>query len=170
MNKNSKNKGITLIALVITIIVLLLLAGVTIASVTGDNGILSKSEEARFKTIMADYSEQLELYKQSKEMESANFLEDTLNASENSLEYNTKNNTSENSIRDIINNIENKYIDKIEVIKGKLVYNTQESREIGWAKGLNIDVNPYDIENGELMSSKGKIYSCGVCGDSWWSL
>ena len=157
MNKNSKNKGITLIALVITIIVLLLLAGVTIASVTGDNGILSKSEEARFKTIMADYSEQLELYKQSKEMESANFLEDTLNASENSLEYNTKNNTSENSIRDIINNIENKYIDKIEVIKGKLVYNTQESREIGWAKGLNIDVNPYDIENGELMSSKGNL-------------
>ncbi len=151
------NKGITLIALAITIIVLLLLAGVTIASVTGENGILYKSEEARFKTIMSDYSEQLELYKQSKEMESANFLEDTLNASENSLEYNTKNNTSENSIRDIINNIKNKYINKIEVIKGKLVYNTQESREIEWAKGLNIDVNPYDIENGELMSSKGNL-------------
>ena len=34
-----KNKGITLIALVITIIVLLILAGVTIASLSGDNGI-----------------------------------------------------------------------------------------------------------------------------------
>ena len=34
------NKGITLIALVITIIVLLILAGVTIATLTGDNGIL----------------------------------------------------------------------------------------------------------------------------------
>ena len=157
MKKVFEHKGITLIALVITIIVLLLLAGVTIASVTGENGILYKSEEARFKTIMADYSEQLELYKQSKEMESTNFLEDTLNASKNSLEYNTKNNTSENSIRNIINNIENKYIDKIEVIKGKLVYNTQESREIEWAKGLNIDVNPYDIENGELMSSRGNL-------------
>ena len=32
-----KNKGITLIALVITIIVLLILAGVTIATLTGDN-------------------------------------------------------------------------------------------------------------------------------------
>ena len=33
-----KNKGITLLALVITIIVLLILAGVTIASITGNSG------------------------------------------------------------------------------------------------------------------------------------
>ena len=37
------DKGITLIALVITIIVLLILAGVTIASITGENGILRES-------------------------------------------------------------------------------------------------------------------------------
>ena len=36
INKNM-NKGITLIALVITIIVLLILAGVSIATLTGDN-------------------------------------------------------------------------------------------------------------------------------------
>lgn len=35
----SNSKGITLIALVITIIVLLILAGITIATLTGDNGI-----------------------------------------------------------------------------------------------------------------------------------
>jgi len=39
-----KNKGITLIALVLTIIVLLILAGVTIATLTGDNGILSQAK------------------------------------------------------------------------------------------------------------------------------
>ena len=38
--KGRREKGITLIALVITIIVLLILAGVTIATLTGDNGIL----------------------------------------------------------------------------------------------------------------------------------
>ena len=38
--------GITLIALVITIIVLLILAGVTIATLTGDNGLLTKASEA----------------------------------------------------------------------------------------------------------------------------
>ena len=41
------NKGITLIALVITIIVLLILAGVTIATLTGDNGILTKTQNAK---------------------------------------------------------------------------------------------------------------------------
>ena len=42
-----KNKGITLIALVITIIVLLILSAVTIAMLTGDEGILTKTIDAR---------------------------------------------------------------------------------------------------------------------------
>ncbi len=49
MEKKQSN-GITLIALVITIIVLLILAGVTIASLSGENGILTKAVEAREKT------------------------------------------------------------------------------------------------------------------------
>ena len=40
-------RGITLIALVITIIVLLILAGVTIATLTGENGILTKATDAK---------------------------------------------------------------------------------------------------------------------------
>ena len=48
--KNKKNNGITLIALVITIIVLLILAGVTIATLTGNNGILTRAEEATEET------------------------------------------------------------------------------------------------------------------------
>ena len=55
MNKRTKKleKGITLIALVITIIVLLILAGVTIASLTGENGLLSKSVTSKEKTEIA---------------------------------------------------------------------------------------------------------------------
>ena len=45
-----KNNGITLIALVITIIVLLILAGVTIATLTGENGILTRANEAGEET------------------------------------------------------------------------------------------------------------------------
>ena len=48
--KLKENKGITLIALVITIIVLLILAGVTIATLTGDNGILTKTNNAKAQT------------------------------------------------------------------------------------------------------------------------
>ena len=48
--KRSKQKGITLIALVITIIVLLILAAVSIATLTGQNGILSRADEAAEET------------------------------------------------------------------------------------------------------------------------
>ena len=43
----TKNKGITLIALVITIIVILILAGVSINTLFGDNGLLTKADEAK---------------------------------------------------------------------------------------------------------------------------
>ena len=55
------NKGITLIALVITIIVLLILAGVTIITLTGDNGILTKSDEASDNTKRSNIVELVKL-------------------------------------------------------------------------------------------------------------
>ena len=55
------NKGITLIALVITIIVLLILAGVTIATLTGENGILTRASEARTTTVVADEKEAINM-------------------------------------------------------------------------------------------------------------
>ena len=55
------SKGITLIALVITIIVLLILAGVSIATLTGDNGIIGKAISAKNETNKANVKEQLGL-------------------------------------------------------------------------------------------------------------
>lgn len=55
------NKGITLIALVVTIIVLLILAGVSIAMLTGQNGILNRSQEASIKNSVADAKDQIAL-------------------------------------------------------------------------------------------------------------
>ena len=57
MRKRQEN-GITLIALVITIIVLLILAGVTIAMLTGDNGIISKAMQAKIRTEEAKETEE----------------------------------------------------------------------------------------------------------------
>ena len=58
---NMKEKGITLIALVITIIVLLILAGVTIATLMGDNGILTKATESKNKTEEGEEEEKVKL-------------------------------------------------------------------------------------------------------------
>ena len=54
-------KGITLIALVITIIVLLILAGVSIAMLTGENGILTQADEASNKTKEAGAEEKVKV-------------------------------------------------------------------------------------------------------------
>lgn len=54
-------KGITLIALVITIIVLLILAGVSIAMLTGQNGILTRSREAQTTTVQKSNEEIVKL-------------------------------------------------------------------------------------------------------------
>ena len=58
MNSTKNNKGITLIALVITIIVLLILAGVSIAMLTGENGILNQAQKAKEETENAQGEEQ----------------------------------------------------------------------------------------------------------------
>ena len=59
--KIKQAKGITLIALVITIIVLLILAGVTISMLTGENGILKQATNAKNATDKSEFEEQVSL-------------------------------------------------------------------------------------------------------------
>ena len=58
--KFKENKGITLIALVVTIIVLLILAGISINALAGQNGILNRTTSAKQKTEEAQAQEELE--------------------------------------------------------------------------------------------------------------
>lgn len=62
MRLNKKNnEGITLITLVVTIIVLLILAGVVIATLTGDNGIITKAQEATIMKTIGEVKEKIHL-------------------------------------------------------------------------------------------------------------
>ena len=61
MLNNSKNKGITLIALVVSIIVLLILAGVSVQMLTGENGIINRAIEAKNNTEKASIIEQAKI-------------------------------------------------------------------------------------------------------------
>ena len=56
MRKNTE-KGITLIALVVTIVVLLILAGISIAMLTGENGVISQARNAKEATDQAKVEE-----------------------------------------------------------------------------------------------------------------
>ena len=157
IRKIENRQGITLIALVITIVVLLILAGVSIAMLTGQNGILTQAQKAKMKTELSSYKEQLELYKTEKLSENREFLENTLTVGKENLTYNTQPEGETGNIKTVIPNIKDEYIDKIEIIKGALLINTQDSNEIEIAKSLGIAANPYDIVNGELLSSNGNL-------------
>ena len=61
MKKIEKNKGITLIALIVTIIVLLILAGVTISTLTGESGIMIKASNAKKETAKANAEERVRI-------------------------------------------------------------------------------------------------------------
>lgn len=57
------NNGITLIALVITIVVLIILASITINIVSGKNGIIERGKQAKEQTIISQYKEKIEMIK-----------------------------------------------------------------------------------------------------------
>ena len=59
--KNKQERGITLIALVVTIVVLLILAGVSISLVLNNNGVISKSKDARDQYAEAQTNEEKQL-------------------------------------------------------------------------------------------------------------
>ena len=59
--RKSNNSGITLIALVVTIIVLLILAGISISILSGDNSILQKGTEAKQNTVKSQIEERIKM-------------------------------------------------------------------------------------------------------------
>ena len=75
---NEKQNGITLIALVITIIVLLILAGASIAMLTGDNGILIQASDSKIETAVGTVKEQLKLLQGEKIIQGEKITPETL--------------------------------------------------------------------------------------------
>ena len=61
MKDSKKNMGITLIALVITIIVLLILSGIVIGTLNGNNGIIENTNKAKRDTEISDWEEKIEI-------------------------------------------------------------------------------------------------------------
>ena len=72
------NRGITLIALVITIIVLLILAGISISSVVGESGIISKAYEAKTLIAVKNLKEEINLDNEASYIEGKKITPETL--------------------------------------------------------------------------------------------
>ena len=129
---NSKNRGITLIALVVTVIILLILAGISIASLTG-KGIFEKAKLAKEKQENAQVEE-----------------DETLGSYENNIETYLNNN------RDKITLTQEQYNDLLIT-----TINISSPNTTGWVKISEypdgFDYNNTIIISGELSESNNKI-------------
>ena len=143
--ENGKN-GITLIALVITIIVLLILAGVTIATLTGDNGILTKAQNAKEKNAQKTVEEQINLAVQ------ASRINEGLVINKEILEQELTNNGIE------ITKSENDELPWT-VKKDGYVYTISKNGEVKEKEGIAITTGDIEILKG---STKGKKVSAQI--------
>ena len=140
------NKGITLIALVITIIVLLILAGVTIATLTGDNGILTKAQNSKEKNAQKTVEEQINLAVQASKINEGLVIDKDI------LEQELTNNGIE------ITKSENDELPWT-VKKDGYVYTISENGEIKEKEGIAITTGDIEILKG---STKGKKVSAQI--------
>lgn len=146
-------KGITLVALVVTIVVLLILTGVSLNLLIGNNGIITRTQISKVSQELAAYKENMNLFIGEKQIETAEFDANTLTAYKNKLYYNTKSAEDTSGIEKVLGQIDNKYIEKIEIINGELCLNTTNNIEQKAAEGLGIKVNSWDVVDGVLLSS-----------------
>ena len=172
MKKKKQNKGITLIALIITVIILLILASVTIAIVLGENGLLERAQEAKFKTKMSSIAEEWDIYKLNMTMngEDTNVYAGKVLKSiiiDEELEIN------ENDVQEIaklikaVGNTEEKYVI---IHEGELYYVSQSKiknnkEQVKWCQDIGIKIWDYtantgmNVINGNYEEVNG-IYLC----------
>ena len=117
MKSKPKNKlGITLIALVITIIILLILAGVTISGIV-NGGLTTRAKEAEFKTRMAEYRDSTNTYVSWQVMEKMDTNTGKINSGEILKDAIDKEIVTDIKKEDVTTNIEDILKDIKKVIK-----------------------------------------------------
>ena len=140
-----ENKGITLIVLVITIIVLLILAGITIGAITGENGIIKNAEQSKEQKEIANEKEILE--KATVEAMRKNKYG---NIEENELQNALNQETGEGKTEAIDTGEEFEVL----FIDSNRYYIVDKDGNVGEEKDYYKDENPGDItigENGETL-------------------
>ena len=169
-------KGITLIALVITIIVLLVLSGITIAAV-GENGLFFRAKEAKFKSKMAGYRESTNMYVSWKITENTDTNTDKINSGDKLKESIDKGIITDISkedvatnIEEIITNITKEDKEMIVIYKGEMWYVSNDKianndKQVEWCKEIGIKILEYKepegivVKNGRYELVNG-VYLC----------
>ena len=153
--------GISLIVLVITIIVMIVLAGAVILALS-NSGIIEKATSSAFKTDVKTIKEEYEYKMAELKLNDETFDQTTLNASDTTLSYNTKTEEGGN-LYSIVPTAE-KYKDEFEVRDGVLRYKGENYKKLNWAEEVGITTNRYEIVDGVLLSSNANLLLVGTDG------
>ncbi len=168
IKKDKGQKGITLIALVVTIIVLLILAGISIAMLTGQNGILVRGQEAATKTEHGTLLERLRLEAYEANLDDVEsygsidmydyFLSEGIMTEDGII---NKSYIGENSKIGTGDEDEGNYY-KIE--DGYLCYVTDELEEVPLGKVFEVLVSNEEVDDGEIFkySDESKTTIVGI--------
>ena len=152
----NEERGITLVALVVTIVVLLILAGITIATLFGDNGIIKKAQKAKEETETSSNSE----------LDGLDEIEETMKNAINGID---KGDTEggENGGEDLPNEPEEEYnkatvnekVDSPSTMDGNKPNENNPYIPKGF-KPINTDTSRWDAEEGPQVN-KGLVISDG---------
>lgn len=180
-DNKEKSRGITLIALVITIIILLLLAGVTISAIV-NGGLITRAKEAKFKQKMAEFRDETNTYvawqltswqmdgtldTSTEKINAGEILKDAID--KEIVTDITKNDVTTN-IEDVIKDISKSDKSLVVVYKGELCYvssdkNKNNDKQVKWCNEIGIKVLEYKepegivVKNGKYELVNG-LYLC----------
>lgn len=156
-----KKRGISLIVLLITIIVMIILAGVVIIGIVKDNPI-EKAAEATFKTDLTLFKNELNSYHVSEKAKSRKYDSRDINASGEEM-------------KKYISSITDKYIKQLEIVNGKIVFIGTAGNEIEWSEDSDIEAinsvktsilsisKPYDLGISQsVITTDGAIVVAGT--------
>ena len=149
---NTQERGITLIALIVTIIVLIVLAVVSINAIFGADGLVAQARRTDLIVEFTVYLEEKKTYDSEKRYENSNYDAESLNAGRTTLAYNTQEGTGGN-IQTVIPSMDDEYAGMFEIIKGEFYLYAASDLEREVATELGIEVSPYLIDDGVLLSS-----------------
>ena len=156
VKQKTKERGITLIALIVTIIVLIILSVVSINAIFGADGIINQARKTKLITDFTVYIEEKKTYDSEKRYENSNYDAESLNAGRTTLAYNTQEDTGGN-IQTVIPSMDDEYAGMFEIIKGEFYLYAASELEREVATELGIEVSPYLIDNGVLLSANANL-------------
>lgn len=154
-------KGVTLIALAVTIVIILILTISTINDISHNNGIISAALKGKAKSYLSTIKEEYNLYLSYRNLEDDCDI-NTLYADSSIIRYNGE--KAGDSIKEICKSIKDGDEKTFEIIRGKIYFNSKNKLEIEVARQLGFSINPYDIVDGVLKSSAMNLFLTDIDG------